>query len=215
MSRGKWAAAGAVAIMACLCSLEARAQVLEIGDDGHVQVYNGPAVYTGQGAAVIEIAPRAQVAAVHTVTPMPSAAPAHVLHEIGAAAAEYSIDPRLLEAVAWRESRFRHSAISNKGATGVMQLMPGTARDLGVDRFDLRQNIRGGAAYLSSMLRRFGGNVALSLAAYNAGPGAVDRYRGVPPFAETRAYVAAIMNRVGAVSAAPTAEIPTWEGFVK
>lgn len=213
MSRGKWATAGAVAIVACLCSFEARAQVLEIGDDGRVAVYDGPSVFTDRGAAVIEVA-RPAPAVRPRVMPV-SAAPAHVLREIGDAAAEYSIDPKLLEAVAWRESRFRHSAVSRKGATGVMQLMPGTARDLGVDRFDLRQNIRGGAAYLSSMMRRFGGNVALSLAAYNAGPGAVARYRGVPPFAETRAYVAAIMNRAGAASAAPAAEIPTWEGLVR
>lgn len=163
----------------------ARAQVLEIADDGSVATYDRPSIYTDAGVTPIRPAPA-------------GAAPAEVRREIAAAAASFAVDARLLEAVAWRESRFRSDALSPRGAQGVMQLMPGTARDLGVDAGDLRQNVRGGAAYLSAMLGRFGGDVAKGLAAYNAGPGAVERFGGVPPFAETRAYVASIMGRLGA-----------------
>ena len=84
-----------------------------------------------------------------------------------------------------------------------MQLMPATAHTLGVDRFDLRQNIYGGTAYLSGLIQHFGGDLTLALAAYNAGPAAVQRWGGVPPYAETRAYVASILNRL-AEQAAPT-----------
>jgi soluble lytic murein transglycosylase-like protein len=82
---------------------------------------------------------------------------------------------------------------------GVMQLMPATARQLGVDARDVTSNIEGGAIYLSQMLRRFEGDVPRALAAYNAGPEAVQRYGGVPPYAETQAYVRAILGRLGAV----------------
>jgi soluble lytic murein transglycosylase-like protein len=98
-------------------------------------------------------------------------------------------------AVGWRESRFQQDAISPKGAVGVMQLMPATARSLGVDPHDLAANIEGGAAYLAQLLRQFGGDVPLSLAAYNAGPGAVARFHGAPPFTETTAYVQAVLTR--------------------
>jgi soluble lytic murein transglycosylase-like protein len=85
-----------------------------------------------------------------------------------------------------------------------MQLMPGAAREVGVDRFDLRQNIQGGAAYLSKMVNQFGGDLTLGLAAYNAGPEAVRRWGGVPPYAETRAYVAAILDRLAARAVQPS-----------
>lgn len=167
------------------------AQVLEIGDDGVVATYAGAAVWSDAGVTPITQGVRTRAATV---------APAEVRRELAAAAVAQALDPALLEAVAWAESRFRHEALSPKGATGVMQLMPETARELGVDRFDLVQNIAGGAAYLGGMMRRFGGNRSLALAAYNAGPGAVLRYGGVPPFAETQAYVAQILARVGAGS---------------
>lgn len=105
----------------------------------------------------------------------------------------HKVDPRLIAAVARRESRFRTRAVSPVGARGLMQLMPRTARWLGVkDSFNARQNIFGGTKYLSMLLRQYNGNLDLTLAAYNAGPGAVKKYRGVPPYRETRDYVAAI-----------------------
>jgi soluble lytic murein transglycosylase-like protein len=110
--------------------------------------------------------------------------------------------PALVEAVAWQESRYNQMAVSPKGALGVMQLLPSTASDLGVDPSDLRGNIEGGVAYLAQQLRRYGGDLRLALAAYNAGPGAVDRHRGVPPYAETQTYVRAILARLASASAA-------------
>jgi len=110
--------------------------------------------------------------------------------EIAAAAADFGVDTALLRAVIHAESAFNPMAVSNKGAQGLMQLMPGTAGDLGVtDAFDVAQNIRGGARYLSQLLRDFNGDAQLAAAAYNAGPGAVQKYRGVPPYDETRLYV--------------------------
>ena len=114
---------------------------------------------------------------------------------LAAEARNHGLAPGLLEAVAWQESRGRMSAVSVKGALGVMQLMPGTAVELGVNPGDLADNIRGGALYLRRQLDRFGGNVPLALAAYNAGPGAVARFGGIPPYRETRDYVAKIMSR--------------------
>jgi soluble lytic murein transglycosylase-like protein len=123
-----------------------------------------------------------------------------VRSEIATQAQAYGLSPRLVEAVAARESGFKTQAVSRKGALGVMQLMPETARKLGVDAGDLHGNIDGGVAYLSQMLDRFEGDLPRALAAYNAGPEAVQRYGGVPPYAETRAYVRAILGRLGAVS---------------
>jgi soluble lytic murein transglycosylase-like protein len=94
------------------------------------------------------------------------------------------------------ESAFQPRAVSPKGARGLTQLMPGTARELGVqDAFDPQQNLDGGARYLRQLLTRYGGDVKRALAAYNAGPGAVDRHRGVPPYRETRQYVRRVLEK--------------------
>jgi soluble lytic murein transglycosylase-like protein len=121
-----------------------------------------------------------------------------------AVAAEFKLDPRLLQAVIWAESRCNHAAVSPKGARGLMQLMPATARQYGVvDSFDPLQNIKGGARYLRDLLDLFAGNVELALAAYNAGPRSVMEARmRIPPFRETRAYVPAVLQRLAVLRGA-------------
>jgi len=169
----------------------ALADVLQIGPQGSVTIYSAPAVFTLEGSTpILPPAPRKAAAA----------APADVSRVIAEASERYALPPSLVQALAWRESHFQQGAVSSKGAIGVMQLMAGTARDLGVDPYDLRQNIHGGAAYLSQMLTRYRGDAGLALAAYNAGPGAVDRYGGQPPFKETRRYVADILGKTGSAS---------------
>lgn len=127
-------------------------------------------------------------------TRLPEAALPH-LDAIRAAADEFGVDPRLVAAVAWTESNFRPAATSPAGAQGIMQLMPATAAGLGVDPHDPADNLRGGARYLAIQLERFG-SLELALAAYNAGPGAVRKYDGIPPYAETQAYVQKVLGRL-------------------
>jgi hypothetical protein len=125
-------------------------------------------------------------------------------HHVEEAAALHQVSADLVRSVMAVESEFDQWAVSSKGARGLMQLMPATARRLGVsDSFDARQNIFGGTQYLRILLDQFGGDVALVLAAYNAGPNAVLRYGGIPPYRETRAYVQKVQNQLGAGFAAP------------
>lgn len=139
--------------------------------------------------------------------------PAAYRTAIAAAAARYDLSPAFLDAVARAESGYNPAAVSPAGAIGVMQLMPQTARALGVDPRDPEQNILGGAAYLRLLLDRFGGDIDKALAAYNAGPGSVERYAGVPPYRETRAYVAANLDRLaGASLATSDPDIAAFQG---
>ena len=172
--------------VAMAATTQVHAQVLAIGDDGGVTTFAGPSIHTDQGARLIVAAPR---------DPLEVTTPAQIAAAILDAATRHAVPATVVEAVAWQESRFNQAAVSPKGARGVMQLMPGTAALLGVDASDLRGNIEGGVAYLSQQISRFG-DLRLALAAYNAGPEAVARHGGVPPYAETQSYVRAIMARL-------------------
>ena len=168
--------------LAALLASAAHGQVIEIAPDGAVTRYDGPAVVTSEGVRSLKPEPAAPASA------------STVAQAVAASARRHGVDPALLTAVARRESGLRQEAVSARGAIGVMQLMPGTARDLGVDPRDLAGNIEGGAAYLAAMMRRYGGDTALALAAYNAGPGAVARFKGTPPFPETQSYVNSVLS---------------------
>lgn len=150
-----------------------------------------------QPAAVAQTVPDQpipdQAAAYQPVFSSASAAPL-----LDQAAAESGLHPALLEALVWQESRWRPDAVSPKGAIGLTQLMPGTARELGVDPRDPTANLLGGARYLRSLLDRFDGDLVKALAAYNAGPRRVEQAGGVPPIAETQGYVLAILRRATA-----------------
>jgi len=136
--------------------------------------------------------------------------PAEMHTMLARAGTQHHIDEDLLASVVKAESGGHVMAVSRTGAQGLMQLMPGTANDLGVaDAFRPEQNIAGGTAYLDQLLLRYHDNAALALAAYNAGPGAVDKYHGIPPYRETRAYVARVIREFNRRKIQAAAQTPT------
>jgi len=137
--------------------------------------------------------PPAIVPVAKAIAPPPT--PLELLQE---AASKHGLRPEFVRSVAMAESALKTNAVSPKGALGLMQLMPGTAADLGVDPKDPKQNAEAGARYLRSLLEKYKNSpdpVRLALAAYNAGPAAVDRYRNIPPFRETQAYVERVLRQ--------------------
>ena len=172
--------------------------------DGRVRLYLSPGEdnyieFAPEQIATVEFVPDPPVPATQS-TPQPSPKTARLttadLGEIlTRAGKEHNLDVDLLASVVKAESDGNARAVSPAGAQGLMQLMPGTAAGLGVnDSFQPEQNVRGGSAYLDALLTRYHDNLALALAAYNAGPEAVDKYNGIPPYHETRAYVARVIH---------------------
>ena len=186
----------AILPLAGFCSV-AHANVFERSQNGNFVEISQPAWQTDRTpAGGGRYTPKAPPAS------DPSPSQNVVRQHIHASATRFGVDHNLVDAVAWQESRYNPRAISTAGAIGVMQLMPGTAQQLGVrNPHDLEQNVVGGTAYMRQQLERFGNNVPLALAAYNAGPGAVKKYGGIPPYRETQNYVRQIMQRLSANSA--------------
>ena len=159
-------------------------------DKGEVKAANPSAAPVEATNAAARTAPQGSSRAEST----PAAEASSLSAMMDQAARKYNVDSRLIAAVAEVESDKDQSAVSSAGAVGVMQLMPETAAALGVDPYDTRQNIEGGAKYLRQMLDSFGGDVRKALAAYNAGPQAVRDYNGVPPYRETQNYVNKVLD---------------------
>lgn len=145
----------------------------------------------GQSFAAMVAAASAQPAGSRPAQP----APADVERLVSANANTWGVDPALVKAIIANESGFNPNATSKTGAQGLMQLEPGTAAELGVsDAYDPAQNVSGGTRYIRGLLDRFHGDLRLAIAAYNAGPGAVVKYNGIPPYAETQQYVENVLD---------------------
>lgn len=172
---------------------QAHADVMEIDSTGYHWVTGGHA----ESVKVTDQAERSEEVPAGALTaPQSTAGPARWNGHVAALAGRYDISPALLEALVWQESRWNVNATSPVGAMGLTQLMPGTARQLGVDARNPAANLEGGARYLRAQLDAFDGNLEKALAAYNAGPGRVIRARGIPAIPETRAYVTSVMARL-------------------
>jgi soluble lytic murein transglycosylase-like protein len=165
------------------------------GAEANFQELSADSVVRVEEVADIPVIPETSHAAVAVKVPDTELTKAEMQEMLAHAGDAHNIDADLLASVVRAESGGQVKAISRTGAKGLMQLMPGTASEMGVaDAFRPEQNIAGGTAYLDSLLTRYHDNVALALAAYNAGPGAVDKYHGVPPYRETQAYVARVIR---------------------
>ena len=174
--------------------------------DGQVRLYLTPSDENYLDVAATDIVARVTMPTVETTTKVSLATrvprshlappnPAQLVALLQQAGAEHHLDPDLLASVIHAESGGRPSAVSRVGAQGLMQLMPATAKNLGVgNSFAPAQNVAGGATYLDALLMYYHDNLALALAAYNAGPAAVNRYGGIPPYPETRRYVERVIH---------------------
>lgn len=175
------------ALLLALLAGPVQAEVFEVGSDGTFRAITRPA----WKPAPVQVVSGQVVSA--------TTGPQGHRHDalIAQASARHGVSSALIDAIAFTESRYRSDARSPKGAVGVMQLMPGTALELGVKNpLDPAQNIDGGTAYLRAQLDRFDNDLIRAVAAYNAGPEAVRRYNGIPPFAETRDYVRRVLDRL-------------------
>ncbi len=193
--------------LATIAVAPAHADVLEIGANGEARWVSGPnvdRVDNGDLSAQPEV-PLAEVPAEAAVVPdyavanaaqHAAAVPDAYAAKVAELAARFDLSPALIEAVVWQESRWHAGAVSPVGARGLAQLMPGTARQMGVDPSDPYANLEGGARYLREQLDRFDGDLEKALAAYNAGPGRVESAGGVPQIRETQSYVASVMGRL-------------------
>ncbi len=163
-------------------------------------------------ADIASIQPLTEATPVTGTSPAPEKGRDDAEAVVGSAADAEGVDRDFLRSVARIESDFQQAAISKKGAIGLMQIMPSTAKDLHVDAAEARQNALGGAKYIRMLLLRYHGNSALALAAYNAGPAAVERYAGVPPYKETRNYIVKVTREYDQLrmkSARPDAAVKT------
>jgi soluble lytic murein transglycosylase-like protein len=200
----RWFSSNSVAIlvgMLVLWAVPARGQIVSYKDDSGRRVFiNSDPTPTPRTfktpllkTAANGLPQRTTLNASQTSTEMSAAELANrqkITDMIREVSARYNVDPALVRAVIQTESNWNASAISRKGAQGLMQLVPGTAQQLGVSNaFDPKQNLDGGVRYLHSLLERYNGDLDKALAAYNAGPGAVDRAGGIPQYRETREYV--------------------------
>ncbi len=176
-----------------LLSPAAFADVLEISGGSSIWVARGA---SGAAPAEARHAPATPNQIPGETLAAETAGPALWTAHIARLAQRYDLSPSLLEALVWQESRWNPRAISPVGAKGLAQLMPGTARDMGVNPDDPLANLEGGARYLRLMLNMFGGDLEKALAAYNAGPARVAKANGIPRIRETQNYVSAIMGRL-------------------
>jgi len=175
-----WSCALAALLPALVCPPVGAEVKTRVRPDGTLEIYN-------DGAGSSLSTPRTL-----RLRPVPVAEWSDWIHEH---ADRHGVDARLVQAIVQVESGYNHRARSRTGAVGLMQLMPGTARTVQVDdRYDAEQNIRGGVAYLRQMIDLFPGRLELAIAAYNAGPNAVQRHGGIPPYAETRDYVDRVLT---------------------
>lgn len=203
----------AILALAMLCAPAARADyaVLRSGQRLHISGYlrEGSTIllYVAGGSVVVSAADVVRFEPEDTFTPAPAGDAPNVpfAAQIHFAATQNGLDDRLVSSIIAAESNFNARAMSSKNAMGLMQLMPRTAADFAVrNPFDPAQNIDAGTRYLKQLLDKYRGNVTLALAAYNAGPGVVAQYRGVPPFPETHAYIRRVKKKLIASQSSTT-----------